>query len=252
MAWEDELALATKAARKAGDLLRNPDTQSLVVRSSAGRDVKLQSDLDAEEVILAVLRQMDYPILTEETGEHGHIGPDTVYWVVDPLDGTVNYSRGLSLCCTSIALCQGEEPLLGVVYHFALDDLYCGIVGEDATKNGVPIHVSDVTETSKAIILSGFPAYRTFGTDALMQFVETLQRFKKVRLLGTAALSLAFVAAGYADAYAEEEIRWWDIAAGTALVLAAGGHADLAKSDANIWGRHAKVSSSPHIWDEKE
>jgi myo-inositol-1(or 4)-monophosphatase len=220
---QDQLDLAIRAAAAAGKVLCAGFGRPVDVLVEAGKDIKIRSDLEAESRILELLRrESTVPVLTEETGMHGTSG-DGLMWVVDPLDGTLNYSRGLPLCCVSIALWRSREPILGVVYEFLHDRLYAGRVGEGAWCNGVPVRVSSVAETSRAVIATGFPVGTDLGDAALLSFVRRTQQFKKVRLLGSAALSLAHVASGAVDAYTENGIRFWDVAAGLALVRAAGG-----------------------------
>lgn len=226
------LAEAVRAARVAGDLLRR-GFRAAEVLSAEGKDIKTRQDLEAEQRVLEILRPFGLPVLTEETGLHGtRTADDGLLWVIDPLDGTLNYARGLPLCCVSIALWREREPVLGVVHEFLHDRLYAGVVGQGATCNGQPVTVSPVSEVGHAVIATGFPAKASFTTDALTGFVGRVQTYKKVRLLGTAALSLAQVAGGAIDAYAENGIHFWDVAAGLALVSAAGGDFRLGAFDA--------------------
>jgi len=218
------LALAETAARAGADVLRRASTRQGGTRSEAGKDLKLQADVDAEAAILSVLRDGSaHPVLSEECGADAGLDPEAAWWVVDPLDGTVNYSRGLPLTCVSVGLWRAGEPVLGVVHDFERDEVFAGEVGRGATCNGASIRPSGVSEPSKAVLATGFPSARDYGDASLLAFCRRVQRFKKVRLLGSAALSLAWVAAGRLDAYFEEDIWLWDVAAGLALVTAAGG-----------------------------
>ncbi|MGE3309540.1 MAG: inositol monophosphatase [Limisphaerales bacterium] len=220
----DSLALAVAAARDAGVLLRERSSTLEGVRGDQGKDLKLQADVRAEETILGRLRAASpHPILSEECGADAGFSRNNEYWVVDPLDGTLNYSRNLPLTCVSIGLWRADEPLLGVVHDFERGEVFAGIVGVGATCNDRPITVSSVTEPSKAVLATGFPSGRDYSDAALLEFCRKVQAFKKVRLLGSAALSLAWIAAGRLDAYAEDDIWIWDVAAGLALVAAAGG-----------------------------
>jgi fructose-1,6-bisphosphatase/inositol monophosphatase family enzyme len=189
------------------------------------RDVKLEADRAAEERILEVLRGASpFEVLAEEGGTRPGSDPDSgLRWIVDPLDGSMNFLRGIPLCCVSVGLWRCNEPLLGVVYDFNRDEIFTGIVGEGAYLNGNKIRVSQVKESRHATLCTGFPAATDFSADALGRFVAKVQDYKKVRLFGSAALSLAYVAAGRVDAYRERDIRIWDVAAGLALVMAAGG-----------------------------
>ena len=135
----------------------------------------------------------------------------------------MNYSRGIPLAVISVALWHGDDPVLGVVIDPARRDTYSGLVGDGTRLNGVPVRTSNIDTVKNAVICTGFPVSTDFSTDALIRFVQRVQGFKKVRMLGSAALSLAYVACGRTDVYSEDEIKLWDVAAGLALVQAAGG-----------------------------
>lgn len=249
MNWADELALAVTAAKAAGALLLDAMRRDKKVLSAAGRDIKLQADRDAEAVILDVLNKSQFNVLAEESGEHGALDGDAPFWIVDPLDGTMNFSRGIPLCCVSIALSRLDEPLLGVIYDFNMDELYTGVVGEGAWLNGAPMAVSDIADAAKGILATGFPVNFVYDEAGLKEYLATVTRFKKVRKFGTAALSLAYVACGHADAYAEDDIMFWDIAAGVALVKAAGGYARIAPSPTLKWARRVRCASRESVWN---
>ena len=247
MTWDSELERAKTAAKAAGALLRDAMSSELQVLSEEGRDIKLQVDRDAEAVILEALAGSDYPILAEESGEHGDTESDTPMWAVDPLDGTVNYARGIPVCCVSIGLFQGNEPILGVIYDFNHDDLYEGIVWQGAYLNGKPIAVSKVSDRSQAIVTTGSMA---FGDDAearVGEFARRIQDFKKVMFFGSAAMSLAYVARGSVEAYVKGDLMLWDIAAGAALVHAAGGHIEIERSEKKPWARSIRAYSSREL-----
>jgi myo-inositol-1(or 4)-monophosphatase len=245
MMWESELELARRAAKITGDRLRAERFSPHEILDNAGRDVKLLADREAEGDILNILAsESEFPILTEETGLYGSVQDGRPVWIVDPLDGTLNYSRGLPLFCVSIGLWQGEQPLLGVVYDVAHYDLYSGAVDSGAWCNSLPIHVSKITEPSQAIIATGFPVNRDFESPSLRRFLTFLQVYKKVRLLGSAALSLVYLASGRVDVYFEEDIMLWDIAAGAAIVAAAGGYVTITPSPRKQWARTVICASS--------
>lgn len=202
------------------------------------RDVKVGADHMIEESIICVLSECsDFPIFSEERGflDGRGRGPyDGYRWIIDPLDGSLNFSRGIPLCCVSIGLWKEAEPVLGVVYDFSRDETFTGIVGNGAWLNGAAITVSGTVEKSKAVLCTGFPVSTAFSTEALLGFVQNIRDFKKVRLFGSAALSLSYVACGRADYYQENDIKLWDVAAGIALVKAAGGAVKyIAVSDTN-------------------
>ncbi|MBL9172276.1 MAG: hypothetical protein JNL10_01965 [Verrucomicrobiales bacterium] len=219
-----DLALARECALAAGELLCGEFHRGSSVNSARGKDIKLAADLLAEEAILSRLRtHSPHPILSEEAGEDAGFGAAGLRWVVDPLDGTYNFSRRLPLCCVSIGLCDGDRPVLGVIHDFLGGVTYAGAIGLGATRNGEPMSVSTVADRAAAVICTGFPSGRSYDDASLLAFVRKTQQYKKVRLLGSAALSLALVAAGHAEVYHEEGINFWDVAAGLALVAAAGG-----------------------------
>jgi myo-inositol-1(or 4)-monophosphatase len=231
------LPVAESAARSAGTLLRSMMGFEQKVLSAQGRDIKLQADQDAEAVIIETLRRSAlYPVLAEESGlRFAPEGRDSVagdlpagpVWIVDPLDGTFNYDRGLPLCCVSIALWEDGVPVLGVIYDFNHDEMFSGVVGHGAwLQTGgsrQEMHVSNVTELKHASLATGLPIARDFGDESLKRFIAQIQQFKKQRMIGTAALAMAYAACGRVDAYFEEGGRLWDIAAGVALIRAAGG-----------------------------
>jgi myo-inositol-1(or 4)-monophosphatase len=244
---ESELRLATEAARAAGQVLRDALKREHQVLSQVGRDIKLQADRDAERVILERLRESDHPVLAEESGTHGDLDKDRPFWMVDPLDGTMNFSRGIPGCAVSIALGLPDAPFLGVVYDFQRDEMFSGVVGEGASLNGTPIQVSTIAQSKAAVLATGFPVNFEYSEEGLHDFAQRIQRFKKVRMIGSAALSLAYVACGRFDAYAEDDIMLWDIAAGLALVNAAGGCSHIVASY-KPWAFRVRCAATASIW----
>ena len=220
-----EYDLALEAVKTAGQFLE--ENYDPTVDSQIGKDIKLSSDRKSEAIIIEILKETGLPILSEEAGliegaEHG------LRWIVDPLDGSANYWKGLKeLACTSVALWKGYEPVLGAIYRFHTDELFSGIVGKGAWLNDKAIKTSKVDKTKDAIFATGFPVKRDYGEESLKKFVKQVQSFKKVRMLGAAAVMGSLVAAGKIDAYLEEQIMLWDIAASSAIVNAAGGYVEI-------------------------
>ncbi len=231
------LQLAEKTAHMAGVLLRDAYSIDAGVVSDGGKDIKTEADNAAESVVLTALRPTGLSILSEESGmliaDGGELGlknkPSSIlntsspFWIVDPLDGTFNFTRGFPACCVSIGLWADGQPKLGVIYDFVADRLYSGIVGKGAQCNGVPMKVSKTKSYATASLATGFPSARDYSDSSLGNTIRKVQQFKKVRMIGSAALSIAHVANGSVDAYFEEDIWLWDVAAGLALVKAAGG-----------------------------
>jgi myo-inositol-1(or 4)-monophosphatase len=230
--FSNEAKWARCAALEAGRLLKDMRAQWNTVTDNARRDIKLRADREAETIILDLLRRhTPHPILSEEAGAVGEsFTSDALHWIVDPLDGTANYSRGVPLAVVSIALWNGQVPVYGVIYDFWRNEIFQGGRDAGAFLNEYPIHVSAETDPAQAILATGFPANRDFGAEPLQRFLTSIQSFRKIRLFGSAALSLAYVACGRVDAYSEEDIMLWDIAAGAAIVEGAGGHVAIEHS----------------------
>jgi myo-inositol-1(or 4)-monophosphatase len=248
MAWERELELAVVAAQTAGVLLHDAFSAPCAILKKTAHDVKLQADLDSEKAIFDVLETSAYGILSEEAGVVGDIESGKPFWVVDPLDGTSNFSRGIPLCCVSIALFQRGKALLGVIYDFNRGELFTAVTGGKATCNKEAIRVSKVTKAAEAVLTTGTPVNYVYDDAGFRRYMQTLQRFRKVRQIGTSALSLAWTAAGRADAYCEDDIMFWDIAAGVALLQAAGGYVTMQPSDTAKWARRIRAAAAESIW----
>ena len=246
---KDLLAMAERAAAAAAALLAERWGRYHTVLAETAHDVKLQDDRDAEAAVLQVLAESGLPVLAEESGDGGApIAQDAVHWVVDPLDGTVNYSRGIAYCCVSVALSAGGAPVLGVVNDFTRREVFTGAPGLGAWRDGAPMRVSTVTAPERAILGFGNPAGFDYDDTQLLALHRTLNRFHKVRQPGAAALMMAHVACGLMDAFMEDDISYWDVAAGTALIRAAGGWAQLAPSPTHPWARRIRAASSSQVW----
>tara|TARA_B110001450_G_scaffold86100_1_gene82060 strand:+ start:4066 stop:4809 length:744 start_codon:yes stop_codon:yes gene_type:complete len=220
------LKIAKSAALKAGKYLLENQGKELKILLNQGRDIKLQLDIDTEQLIKDSLRsQSTFSILGEETGLSSDIGE--FYWVVDPLDGTSNFLRDIPISCVSIALMQDLQPILGVIYDFNHDDLYFGHLESKAFVNQVEIIVSDYSKKSKSTLVTGIPARTNYSDNEFKNMIDDFQQWKKVRMIGSAAMASIYVAAGKADTYKENGIFLWDIAAGAAIVNAAGGVASI-------------------------
>ena len=222
MSLDHLLDLAVSAAIAAGNFLNEKKLEKKEIFKEDGRDIKLIIDQDTEKLIRSSLRATNIPILGEEYG--GEVSEER-YWVIDPIDGTANYFRGLDECCISIALMEGNNALIGVIFNFNNNQMYTASKNGGAFLNDKRITVSNVSSRDKASITTGFPASESI--DSSLQFLEDLKGWRKVRMFGSAALSCAYVASGKCDYYAEKGVYLWDIAAGICLVKEAGGCADF-------------------------
>ena len=220
-----ELNIAKKAALKAGNFLRKNKIDINKTLSSTNRDIKLQADIESERIIKEILRKdSTYGILAEESGLSSEESSKNL-WVIDPLDGTANYSRDIPLCCVSIAILSNTQPVLGVIYDFNNDELYEGSLNTSACLNGKKISVSKTKKTEEGVLVTGLPNDTDYSNKAMMEMIKNFQNWRKVRMIGSAALASAYIASGKADLYMENKSYLWDIAAGAAIVNAAGGEA---------------------------
>ena len=220
--FSDELILAKNASIVASEILVNQKENFNEILSDEGRDIKLKADLASESAIKDYLKSKSgFPILAEESGADQDIGNS--FWIVDPLDGTSNYSRDFPICCISIALMHEDEIVLGVINDFNRNDIYESTINSVSKLNGKDISVSSITDISKATLTTGFPAKGRFDKDFIEEFTEDSLKWKKVRMIGSAAMSCAYVASGQFDQYQEKGIFLWDVAAGLSLIKSAGG-----------------------------
>ncbi|MBI4369369.1 MAG: inositol monophosphatase [Elusimicrobia bacterium] len=229
------LRWAKEAALKAGWYLARRNFKSTAIASVLNRDLKLKADMTCERIISGFLREKSpWRILGEEQGWYSTAtggGPGDYYWIVDPLDGSVNYARGIPLGAVSIALWKKKSPVLGAIYDFNNKEMFSGCVGLGAWLNAVSVSVSGNNQPDRSVICTGLPAAGEFSHSAIEKWSGALSQFQKARLLGSAALSLCYVACGRADVYWERDIKIWDVAAGLAIVKAAGGNIRWASSD---------------------
>jgi myo-inositol-1(or 4)-monophosphatase len=213
-------------AREAGEIVmrgyRKP--RELQVSKKGAIDLVTQYDLAAERHIVGCLALL-YPELGI-VGEEGHVRPsqDALTFYVDPIDGTTNFAHGHPFFGISLGLCRNGAPLLGVLVAPALGLEWTGLVGHGAFRNGVPCQVSRTDTLGDALCATGF-GYSVVGAedDNLPEFSFVQSQVRAVRRCGAAALDLALVADGTYDGYWEFLLQPWDMAAGAALVLAAGG-----------------------------
>ena len=224
--FEKEIEIAIKAAKSAGKyLLQERKNLNLKIKSNP-KDTKLIADIESEKLILDILSsEFKYSVLAEEAGKSSdNLGE--IFWVVDPLDGTANYNRNIPICCVSIGLISNMKPLIGVIYDFNNDDLYVGDnINNSTTVNNTKIHVSDIQNKQDGVLITGLPFNTDYSDEALGKLISDMQAWKKVRMIGSAAMASCYVASGKADLYQENGIYLWDILAGAAIVESAGGKA---------------------------
>jgi myo-inositol-1(or 4)-monophosphatase len=199
--------------------------QSFTISNKAGiNNLVTEADHAAEKAIISVINEhfSDHYILSEESGE---IFQDSNYkWIIDPIDGTVNFAHGIPLCCVSIGLEHEGEMILAAVYNPNMNELFFAEKGVGATLNEKPISVSKKPNVLNACLVTGFPyTYLDMPNGPLQIFERFIRKGIPVRRLGSAAIDLCWVAAGRFDGFYEHKLEAWDSAAGYLIVEEAGG-----------------------------
>lgn len=219
-----ERAAAIEAALAGGEVLRGHFGGKLEITYKGDVDLVTQADTESEETIVTLLgaRLPEVGILAEERGQSP--GSQTRRFIVDPLDGTTNFAHGYPHFAVSIAYEQEGEIAAGVVYDPLRGELFAAEKGEGAFLNGKQLRVSDARRLDKALLVTGFPYDLKDDIDATLRFFNRfMSEARAIRRDGSAALDLAYVAAGRFDGFWEEKLGAWDTAAGALLVSEAGG-----------------------------
>jgi myo-inositol-1(or 4)-monophosphatase len=221
----DEITIAIQAAQEAGALALHRFRHPQEIWRKGPADPVTQADQEAEDLIVRTIQGVfpDHEFL----GEEGHRAPAEAehLWVIDPIDGTRNYSYGIPFFCTSIALARHGQPVLGVIYNPNLKETFHAELGKGAYLNGRPIHVSRKIALEDAILsLSFVPARQVDNARVALPMLARLQpAVESVRSMGSAALHLAYVACGRFDVGFQDSVHVWDLLAGVLLVQEAGG-----------------------------
>lgn len=247
------LYVAVRAARRAGDMIARSfdERDQITVQEKQDRDFVTDVDRKAEQMILRDIRQHypDHGIVAEESGS---INPNAaMQWYIDPLDGTTNFVRGLPHFAVSISAWRGGKPLLAVVHDPIRNETFEAQSGNGAFLNRRRLRVSDCKSASRALFASGLPPYRRDRIDAFQKRMDScMHACEGYRRGGSAALDLAYVAAGRLDAYWELGLMAWDIAAGILLVQEAGGiSTDLDGGSVDL-GKGDVLATSPALQRE--
>ncbi len=248
--WNTVFELAVALAREAGAELQR--------RFGQHRTITLKGDLDpvtdADHAAETIIRQgiaAHFPahtILGEEQGVHGTDGP--AHWIVDPLDGTVNYAHNFPHFAVSIAVADSAGVRLGVVYDPLRNELFTAQRGQPTQLNGTPVQVSTMTELPRALLATGFPYDRHLKADNNHREYEAFSVASQgVRRAGVASLDLVYVACGRLDGYWEQDLSPWDVAAGALLVTQAGGCISTYTGEPHDGVGHQIVASNGHLHD---
>lgn len=214
-----------KAALEAGQLMKARFNSGFRVDNKDGvNDLVTEVDHASEKLIMEIIRNEfpDHFILSEEVGE---IKMDSAYkWIIDPIDGTVNYANGIPICCVSIGVEHEGKMIMGAVFNPFMDEFFFAERGAGAWLNEQRIRVSDKDNVSHSCLVTGFPyTYLDLPNGPLEVFGRFIRKGIPVRRLGSAAIDLCWVAAGRFDGFYEHKLNAWDSAAGFLLVEEAGG-----------------------------
>ena len=226
--------------------------QSFTVHNKEGvNNLVTEADHAAEKAILAVIGA-DYPdhqILAEESGKHER--SSSYKWIIDPIDGTVNFAQGIPLNCVSIAVEHEGTIVMGAVFNPHLNEFFFAEKGQGATLNDKPIRVSNKSETIKSCLVNGFPyTYINEPNGPLEVFERFVRKGVPVRRLGSAAIDLCWVACGRFDGFFEQKLEPWDSAAGYLIVEEAGGKVtDFSGNDFSIY-QHKVLATNGKIHAE--
>ncbi len=246
------LKLAINAAKAAGAILKEGLGAIHQIRYKPGEyNLVTEIDTRSERTIIDMIRAEypDHTFLAEESGLT-EAQPE-FRWIIDPLDGTVNYAHGLPVFCVSIALEIRGEIALGVIYHPILDELFTAEKGDGAFLNGNPISVSHESDFTKTLLVTGFPYNSRINPHhTIDHFINFVKAGRPIRRLGSAALDLAYLACGRMDAFWEVSLNAWDVAAGSLLLTEAGGKiTDLSGNPWTVY-TEALLASNGHVHED--
>lgn len=244
----DALAVAHRAADAAARVHRGHAGATLDISTkSSAIDLVTEVDRLSEAAIRAeiVAAFPDHAVLGEEQGQGA--GDARFRWIVDPLDGTVNYAHGVPFYCVSVALEADGEVVAGVVLDTSRDERFAAVLGGGATRNGAPIEVSRAAAIGEAMLATGF----AYGGDLVRRNLEVFARIvpmaRAVRRPGAAALDLCYVACGRFDGFWEYALNAWDVAAGLLITREAGGTVTGAGGAPYAWNDELMVASNGHL-----
>lgn len=239
---------AMQWAREAGaELLRYFRSDNLQIATKFNQsDIVTAADKAAERIIIGHINESypDHSILSEESGSTAR--DSRVRWVIDPLDGTTNFSEGLPLFSVSIAAEIDGSAAIGVVYAPRLDEMFHAVKGGGAWLNGQRITVSHKTALDQSVVATGFPVDKDINPDNNLQSAgRVLPTVRGLRRLGSAALDLSYVGAGFLDGYWEINLHEWDAAAGALIASEGGASVTRFRPDRNV----SMLASTPEIHD---
>jgi myo-inositol-1(or 4)-monophosphatase len=259
--------IAQLTAHEAAQLVSAGYRSNPSFERKAQHDLVTRYDLASQEMLVSRLESLSpgIPVVAEEDRPHAKDastasstspGRTGLVWYVDPVDGTTNFVHGHPFWCVAVGLMQDDEPIVGAIVAPAIGLSWMGWVGDRATpggtrRNGAPCSVSTVDAIADALVATGFPTVRDHAPDDNFDsFVRVKRAVQGVRRCGSAAIDLCLVADGTYDAYWERKLHAWDVVAGSALVLAAGGRVSALEGGTPDWQVGHLIASNGRIHDE--
>jgi len=256
MQQDDFLESAKTVALKAGLFVKSHLSERHDIQRKSKYDFVSEVDQQSELIIRTYLAEKypDHLFFGEEEISSNPIGEDEIIsrlpkdryvWVIDPVDGTTNFLRGIPQFAISIALVKDEKVILGVVYDISLDELYFAKVGEGAFCNGRPIHVAGTDKLDDFIVSTSFPAAKVEARGQVLRVIDCNKLdFTSLRIWNCASLAITYVATGRTDAHIELGIHLWDFAAGKVIAEEAGGcFSDVDGKPFHLYQKHVLVSN---------
>ena len=241
-----------RAVETGAAIMKEYFDQSFIISNKEGiNNLVTEVDHKSEAAIFKVIKEQfpEHYILSEEAGE---IIQDSNYkWIIDPIDGTVNYANRIPICCVSIGIEKDGKMILGAVYNPFIGELFIAEKGKGSTLNNKTIHVSNKSDVSTSCLVTGFPyTYLDETNGPLQVFEKLIRKGVPVRRLGSAAIDLCWVAMGRFDGFYEHQLQAWDSAAGFLMIEEAGGKVtDLSGKYYNPY-QHGIVATNGKIHDE--
>lgn len=223
------------------------EEQNKVILSQVGRDIKALADSEIEKFIRAELAS-NFPnekILGEELGTANF--DDLSGFVIDPIDGTMNFAKGNPIFCISLAYLDRGEPVWGILYNPVLKEMIVGIENQ-VYLNDKKVSVKAPASSDQAVLATGIPTKLNIDdTESFVNYLSVIKKFKKVRMIGSAAQSVGWIGLGRIDAYKEDSTMLWDVAAGLAIVKAAGGVYSMQRVDEKSWKYNIRAALSSNL-----
>ncbi|MDO8486970.1 MAG: inositol monophosphatase [Candidatus Curtissbacteria bacterium] len=244
------LTTAIDAARKAGNSILELSTKEIKYSMKNKHDILAEADLESEKIIINTIKSKypNHSFLSEETGEID--GKSDYLWAIDPIDGTINYSRGIEEYCISIALAKNGKLVLAVVYQPVTDKLYTAEKGKGAFLNGKKIGISKESFAINMLLATDNSSNITSRASNFEILSKICTKVRHSRIFGSGALHLARLAEGEIDCYFKKRFNYWDFAAGTLLVQEAGGIVTDFKNRPIVKNSPDIIASNGKIHDE--